>query len=138
MYLRCQLRGCTPEPPKIPSPQIQQSRRASIDYLAAVLEPVRADPHVPTTALLGSKFRCFGVLRRAGIEGTGSYGAALTQVLQGNGITVVEINRPDRSRRRGRGKSDATDAESAARSVLAGVRPPSPRPTTGWRRACVR
>ena len=62
----------------------------------------------------------FGVLRRAGVEGTGSYGAALTQVLQGSGVTVIEINRPDRSRRRGRGKSDATDAESAARSVLAG------------------
>ena len=26
--------------------------------------------------------RAFGVLRRAGVEGTGSYGAALTQVLQ--------------------------------------------------------
>lgn len=62
----------------------------------------------------------FGMLRRAGIEGTGSYGAALTHMLQTSGITVIEINRPDRSRRRGRGKSDATDAESAARSVLAG------------------
>jgi len=41
-------------------------------------------------------------------------------VLQTGGITVIEINRPDRTRRRGRGKSDATDAESAARSVLAG------------------
>ena len=60
------------------------------------------------------------MLRRADVEGTGSYGAALTQVLQGSGVTVIEINRPDRSRRRGRGKSDATDAESAARSVLAG------------------
>jgi transposase len=62
----------------------------------------------------------FGMLRRAGVEGTGSYGAALTHMLQTSGITVIEINRPDRSRRRGRGKSDATDAESAARSVLAG------------------
>jgi transposase len=62
----------------------------------------------------------FGMLRRAGVEGTGSYGAALTQFLQGNGVTVIEINRPDRSRRRGRGKSDATDAQSAARAVLAG------------------
>ena len=64
--------------------------------------------------------QAFGVLRRAGVEGTGSYGAALKQVLQGSGVTVIEINRPDRSRRRGRGKSDVTDAESAARSVLAG------------------
>lgn len=64
--------------------------------------------------------RTFGVLRRAGVEGTGSYGAALTHALQTSGVTVIEINRPDRSRRRGRGKSDVTDAESAARSVLAG------------------
>lgn len=62
----------------------------------------------------------FGMLRRAGVEGTGSYGAALTLALQTSGVTVIEINRPDRSRRRSRGKSDATDAESAARSVLAG------------------
>ena len=64
--------------------------------------------------------QAFGMLRRAGVEGTGSYGSALTHVLQSNGVTVIEINRPDRSRRRGCGKSDATDAESAARSVLAG------------------
>ena len=73
----------------------------------------------------------FGVLRRAGVEGTGSYGAALTQVLQGSGITVLEINRPDRSRRRGRGKSDVTDAESAARAVLAGDATSIPKAHSG-------
>lgn len=73
----------------------------------------------------------FGVLRRAGVEGTGSYGAALTQVLQANGLTVIEINRPDRSRRRGRGKSDATDAESAARAVLAGDATSIPKARNG-------
>lgn len=73
----------------------------------------------------------FGVLRRAGVEGTGSYGAALTQVLQGSGVAVIEINRPDRSRRRGRGKSDATDAESAARSVLAGDSTSIPKAHSG-------
>ena len=62
----------------------------------------------------------FGLLRRAGVEGTGSYGAALTNVLQCNGVKVIEINRPDRTRRRRRGKSDATDAECATRAVLAG------------------
>ena len=60
-----------------------------------------------------------GTLRRAGVEGTSSYGSGLTRLLQERGITVIEINRPDRSRRRGRGKSDPTDAESAARAVLA-------------------
>ena len=73
----------------------------------------------------------FGVLRRAGVEGTGSYGAALTHLLQAEGISVIEINRPDRSRRRGRGKSDATDAESAARSVLAGDAKSTPKTHNG-------
>jgi transposase len=62
----------------------------------------------------------FGVLHRAGVEGTGSYGAGLTRFLEESGIQVVEVNRPDRARRRSRGKSDPTDAESAARAVLAG------------------
>ncbi len=61
----------------------------------------------------------FGVLRRAGVEGTGSYGSGLTRLLEERGIAVIEVNRPDRSRRRSRGKSDPTDAESAARAVLA-------------------
>lgn len=62
----------------------------------------------------------FGRLCRAGVEGTGSYGAGLTRFLEAQGVQVIEINRPDRSRRRSRGKSDPTDAESAARAVLAG------------------
>ena len=61
----------------------------------------------------------FGRLCRAGIEGTGSYGAGLTRFLEAIGVAVIEINRPNRSRRRSRGKSDPTDAESAARAVLA-------------------
>ena len=59
-----------------------------------------------------------GSLQRAGIEGTGSYGAGLTRFLEERGIQVIEVNRTDRSRRRRKGKSDPTDAESAARAVL--------------------
>lgn len=47
-------------------------------------------------------------------------GAALARRMRERGVTVLEINRPDRSRRRLRGKSDPTDAENAARAVLAG------------------
>jgi transposase len=54
-----------------------------------------------------------------GIEGTGSFGAALTRFLRGHGQVVVEVNRPDRSARRRRGKSDPLDAEAAARAVQA-------------------
>src|SRR5205823_9360095 len=56
----------------------------------------------------------FGVLRRAGVEGTGSYGSALTRYLRRQNITVVEVNRPDRAARRRKGKTDAIDATAAA------------------------
>jgi transposase len=55
-----------------------------------------------------------------GVEGTGCYGAALVRFLDGQGQAVLEVNRPDRSARRRRGKSDPVDAEAAARAVLAG------------------
>ena len=61
-----------------------------------------------------------GSPRIAGIEGTGSYGYQLTRALQAAGMTVVEVNRPDRANRRRKGKSDPVDAEAAARAVLAG------------------
>lgn len=64
--------------------------------------------------------RSFGDLQRAGVEGTGTYGAGLARFLSGQGVLVLEINRPNRSMRRFRGKSDPTDAESAARTVLSG------------------
>lgn len=64
--------------------------------------------------------RTLGCLRRAGVEGTGTYGAGLARALREQGIEVLEVNRPDRSKRRLVGKSDPIDAESAARSVLSG------------------
>ena len=62
-----------------------------------------------------------------GIEGTGSYGAGVARFLSGKGYAVVEVNRPDRATRYRNGKSDPTDAESAARSVLAGVADATPK-----------
>ena len=56
----------------------------------------------------------------AGVEGTGSYGYQLTLALRAAGITVFEVNRPDRANRRRKGKSDPIDAEAAARAVLSG------------------
>lgn len=75
--------------------------------------------------------RSLGCLRRAGVEGTGTYGAGLARVLRGQGIDVFEVNRPDRSKRRLKGKSDPTDAESAARSVLAGEATSIPKTQSG-------
>ena len=62
----------------------------------------------------------FGVLRRAGVEGTGSYGAALTRHLRTAGVEVIEVNAPDKPTRRRRGKTDTLDAQAAARAVLSG------------------
>ena len=62
----------------------------------------------------------YGQVTSAGVEGTGSYGYRLAQQLTDQGIKVVEVNRPDRARRRRKGKNDPVDAEAAARAVLAG------------------
>jgi transposase len=72
-----------------------------------------------------------GQLRAVGVEGTGSYGAGLTQVLLDQGVRVVEVDRPDRRTRRQRGKSDPIDAEAAARAVLAGTATAVPKRRDG-------
>ena len=65
------------------------------------------------------------------VEGTGSYGAGLARFLTGQGYIVIKVNRPDRSVRHRKGKSDPTDAEMAARSVLAGVADATPKSRRG-------
>ncbi|MGE4028423.1 IS110 family transposase [Mycolicibacterium sp.] len=47
--------------------------------------------------------RSFGEVLSVGVEGTGSYGAGITQALQANDIHVAEVNRPDRAARRKQG-----------------------------------
>ena len=75
--------------------------------------------------------KSLGRLRRAGVEGTGTYGAGLARVLHDHEIGVLEVNRPDRASRRFQGKSDPTDAESAARAVLAGSATAIPKTQSG-------
>jgi hypothetical protein len=53
------------------------------------------------------------------LEGTGSYGAGLARFLSERGEQVLEVERPRREGRRGRLKSDALDAERAARLLPA-------------------
>jgi transposase len=66
--------------------------------------------------------------RRAwALEGTGSYGAGFARFLAARGERVLEVERPRREGRRGRLKSDALDAERAARLVLAGRAGTRPR-----------
>jgi transposase len=47
-----------------------------------------------------------GTAAAVGVEGTGSYGAGLSKVLRSEGLTVLEVNRPNRAQRRLKGKSD--------------------------------
>ncbi len=89
----------------------------------------------PTTragyAALLAWLRSFGLLVLAGVEGTGAYGAGLTTYLSEQGITVVEIDRPNRKTRRRAGKSDPIDAEAAARAALGQVRTGTPKTRDG-------
>jgi transposase len=75
--------------------------------------------------------KSMGAIQAFGIEGTGSYGAGLSRFLRKRGHTVVEVNRPNRQLRYQQGKSDAMDAESAARAVLASQAAGQPKSGTG-------
>jgi transposase len=92
---------------------------AALDSTGRVLGNA-AFPACPTGYAALLDWLCgFGQVERVGIEGTGSYGAGLARHLRGEGVCVVEVNRPNRQTRRRHGKSDPVDAEAAARSTLA-------------------
>lgn len=61
-----------------------------------------------------------GEVTVVGVEGTGSWGVGLSRFLHDHEVTVVEVDRPNRQTRRKVGKSDPTDAVSAARAALSG------------------
>jgi transposase len=72
-----------------------------------------------------------GRVAAVGVESTGSYAAALTRHLRSAGLRVVEVNQPHAHARARRGKSDAIDAEMAARKVLSNEVTVVPKDTTG-------
>lgn len=76
----------------------------------------------------------YGALRTWAIEGTGGHGAGLARVLHAGEELVVELDRPERSKRRNGAKSDPLDAIRAAREALARTRLGTPR-ATGDRQA---
>ena len=80
--------------------------------------------------LLGWMRAC-GPLGLVGVEGTGSYGAGLARFLRSEDVEVVEINRPDRSTRHQKGKSDTIDAVAAARAALSGRHAGTPKTGDG-------
>jgi transposase len=93
---------------------------AAVDSLGGLLG-VRSFPTTPAGYhALSSWLGSFGPLERVGVEGTGTYGAGLARHLAASGITVIEVDRPNRQERRRNGKSDELDAIEAARAVLSG------------------
>jgi transposase len=74
----------------------------------------------PTTSdghrCLSSWMSGFGRIEQVGIEGTGAYGAGLARYLAVAG--VIEVDRPNRQKRRRHGKSDQLDAVEAARGRI--------------------
>jgi transposase len=104
---------------------------AAISHLGAVL----GTESFPTTAAgyrqLLRWLSSFGPIHAVGVEGTGSYGAALARHLAENDVTVVEVARPNRQVRRRHGKTDVVDAIAAARAVLSGDATGSPKAHNG-------
>ena len=96
-------------------------------HVAAALDERGAQLGVQSFAATGAGYRelldwleDFGAVGLIGVEGTGSYGAGLTRHLLSARVTVVEIDRPNRQRRRRTGKSDPHDAVAAARAAQGG------------------
>ncbi len=104
---------------------------AALDHLGGVLGTAEfrttAAGYRKLLAWLGG----FGPLHQVGVEGTGSYGAGLARHLSEQGVTVVEVARPNRQLRRRHGKSDSIDAIAAARAVLSGEASATPKTHDG-------
>jgi transposase len=94
---------------------------AAVDSLGRLLGSLAIPTTLDGYAELLAWAEGYGQVGCFGVEGTGSWGAGLTRWLTANGQAVVEVPRPDRARRRRKGKSDTLDAEAAARAALAGL-----------------
>src|SRR5437016_550025 len=124
----------TPEPGSVTggvNTHLDTHVAAAVDHLGGLL----ATASFPTTATgyrrLLTWLRSFGCIHAVGVEGTGSYGAAVARHLADNGITVIEVARPNRQVRRRHGKSDVVDAIAAARAVLSGQATGAPKAHNG-------
>jgi transposase len=94
---------------------------AVLDHLGGLLDTREFPATAAGYRQLLDWARQFATVLRAGVECTGSYGAGLARYLATQRVSVVEVNQPDRSARRRRGKTDAVDAEAAARATLSGT-----------------
>ncbi|MFE2065045.1 IS110 family transposase [Streptomyces sp. NPDC059467] len=103
---------------------VDTHRDAHVASVLSVTGAVLATDEFPATAAVYRALlkwaRKSGAVRRAGVEGTSSYGASLSRYLLAQGVDVFDVNWMDRADRRRRGKSDPLDAQNAARAVLSG------------------
>jgi transposase len=103
---------------------VDTHRDAHVGAVLSAMGAVLATGEFPATAAgyrdLLKWARKWGTVRRAGVEGTGSYGASLSRYLLAQGVDVFDVNWMERADRRRRGKSDPLDAQNAARAVLSG------------------
>lgn len=104
---------------------------AALDQRGAVLGTAQ----FPTTAKgyrsLLAWLAEFGTVEVVGVEGTGSYGAALARHLAAADVRVIEVGRPNRQVRRRHGKTDVVDAIAAARAVQSGDATATPKSHDG-------
>jgi transposase len=107
-------------------------------YHAAVIDPIGrhlGDQEFPADTAghqaMAAWLAGHGTLIAVGVEGTGSYGTQLARHLTAAGITVVEVDRPDRKARRMTGKSDPLDAYAAAMAVASGRASGTPKTRDG-------
>lgn len=105
----------------------------AIDGVGGLIdEPKFLDANNDGYAELLAWARSLGKVHVFAVEGCGSYGMGLARFLRRHGHPPVEVSRPPRAgARRMSGKSDAIDAEHAARTALAGVGVVTPKLADG-------
>lgn len=105
----------------------------AIDGVGGLIdEPKFFDANNDGYAELLAWARSLGTVHVFAVEGCGSYGIGLVRFLRRHGHLPVEVSRPPRAgARRMSGKSDAIDAEHAARTALAGVGVVTPKLADG-------
>lgn len=104
---------------------------AALDHVGGLLgtAPFRTTPAGYQDLL--SWLETFGKVSKVGVEGTGSYGAGLSNFLRRADVVVIEVDRPNRAKRRRSGKSDPIDAVEAARAALGGSASSIPKTRDG-------
>ena len=93
---------------------------AALDPLGGLLGTESFEVNPAGYKSLLSWLESFGAVGKVGVEGTGSYGAGLARFLRQHGVSLIEVDRPNRAERRRSGKSDPLDAVEAARAALSG------------------